>query len=78
MSFLFTSGDVRQGLRELAQELRAVGMPAKVQVVGGAAVALQVGREALTRDVDALIHSRSSSRTSFDSSPTATAGPKSG
>jgi hypothetical protein len=54
MSFFFTPDDVRQGLRELAQELRAAGMPAKVQVVGGAAVALQVGREALTRDIDAL------------------------
>lgn len=54
MSFLFTPDDVREGLRELAHELRDAGMAAKVQVVGGAAVALQVGREALTRDVDAL------------------------
>ena len=54
MSLFFTPEDVRQGLRELAQELRAASMPAMVQVVGGAAVALQVGREVLTRDVDAL------------------------
>ena len=54
MSFFFTPDDVRQVLRELAYELRVAGLPAKVQVVGGAAVALQVGREASTRDVDAL------------------------
>ena len=54
MSSLFSVDDVRGALRELAQDLRDAGIPARIQVVGGAAVALQVGREALTRDVDAL------------------------
>ena len=54
MSYLFSANDVRDALRELAQELRLVSVPAAIHVVGGAAVAIQVGREALTRDDDAL------------------------
>jgi hypothetical protein len=54
MSYLFSADDVRDALRELAQELRFANLPATIDVVGGAAVAIQIGREALTRDVDAL------------------------
>lgn len=54
MSPLLSPDDVRGALRELAYELREAGLPATIRVVGGAAVSLQVGREALTRDVDAL------------------------
>ena len=51
---LFSPETVRQTLRDLAEELQEAGVPTKIEVVGGAAVALQVGRDALTRDIDAL------------------------
>ena len=54
MNYLFSADEVRDALRELAQELRSANLPATIRVVGGAAVAIQIGREALTRDVDAL------------------------
>jgi hypothetical protein len=54
VSYLFSADDVRDALRELAQELRVANLPATIHVVGGAAVAIQIGRPALTRDVDAL------------------------
>lgn len=54
MNNLFSTDDVRGALHELAHELRVASLPATIHVVGGAAVALQIGREALTRDVDAL------------------------
>jgi len=54
VSYLFSANDVRNALRELAQELRLMSVPATIHVMGGAAVAIQVGREVLTRDVDAL------------------------
>jgi hypothetical protein len=51
---LFTKEDVEEGLRNLVDELVAVGAVSTIQVVGGAAIMLQVDREALTSDVDAL------------------------
>ncbi|MDA8117230.1 MAG: nucleotidyltransferase [Actinomycetota bacterium] len=53
---LLSPGDVREALRELAIELRDDGLTARIRVVGGAAVSLRVGREALTRDIDALVY----------------------
>jgi hypothetical protein len=51
---LFSYADLDEALRLLISELVADGAEARIGVVGAAAVALQVGREALTRDVDAL------------------------
>ena len=51
---LFTGADVEEALRELVSELVDAGAEATIRIVGGAAVALQVGREALTGDIDAL------------------------
>lgn len=51
---LFTQESVAEALAALVNELLAGGTEATVRVVGGAAVALQVGREAVTSDIDAL------------------------
>jgi hypothetical protein len=51
---LFTQEGVEEALAALVSELLAVGAEATISVVGGAAVALQVGREAVTSDIDAL------------------------
>jgi hypothetical protein len=53
MSKLFSVDDVRRGLLSLAVELDEAGATTSLSVIGGAAVALQVGREALTQDIDA-------------------------
>jgi len=50
---LFSKEDVDDALRALVDELVAAGVGATIDVVGGAAVSLQVGREALTGDIDA-------------------------
>ncbi|MHB1599736.1 MAG: DUF6036 family nucleotidyltransferase [Acidimicrobiales bacterium] len=51
---LFSKEGVEEALGALVTELVAEGAEATIRVVGGAAVALQVGREALTGDIDAL------------------------
>jgi hypothetical protein len=51
---LFTQEGVEEALAALVSELVADGAEATISVVGGAAVALQVGREAVTSDIDAL------------------------
>lgn len=51
---LFDRERVRAALAELVEELVGSGASARIRVVGGAAVALAVGREGVTRDVDAL------------------------
>jgi hypothetical protein len=51
---LFTQESVEEALAALVSELLADGTEATIRVVGGAAVALQVGREAVTSDIDAL------------------------
>lgn len=51
---LFSKEDVEKALRALVEELVASGIAITIQIVGGAAVALQVEREALTDDIDAL------------------------
>ena len=51
---LFSREDVDEALQALVDELVAAGVPATIDVVGGAAVSLQVEREALTQDIDAL------------------------
>lgn len=51
---LFSNDDIEAGLRALVAELVSVGAESTIQVVGGAAVALQVSREGLTQDIDTL------------------------
>jgi len=51
---LFTQESVEEALAALVGELLADGAEATIRIVGGAAVALQVGREAVTSDIDAL------------------------
>lgn len=51
---LFSPDAVRQGLEALVDELAARGASLNIQVVGGAAVMIQAGRETLSQDVDAL------------------------
>lgn len=51
---LFSQEDLEGALRVLVSELVATGAEARIQIVGAAAVALQVGREGLTKDIDAL------------------------
>jgi hypothetical protein len=51
---LFSNDDIEAGLRALVTELVSVGAESTIRVVGGAAVALQVGREGLTQDIDTL------------------------
>ncbi len=46
--------DVRKGLEALVSELEAKGASSTIYIVGGAAVMIQAGREALSRDVDAF------------------------
>jgi hypothetical protein len=46
--------DVRRGLDALVDELVELGATSHIQVVGGAAVMIQAGRESLSRDIDAL------------------------
>ena len=46
--------DVDEALQALVNELAAAGVPATIDVVGGAVASLQVEREALTQDIDAL------------------------
>ena len=51
---LFSPEDLDDALRLLVTELVAAGVGARFQIVGAAAVTMQVGREALTRDIDAF------------------------
>ena len=51
---LFSREDVDEALSSLVGELDAAGVTGAISLVGGAAVALQVAREALTGDIDAL------------------------
>jgi len=51
---LFSKDDIEEALRVLVEELVAAGVAISIQVVGSAAIALQVDREALTDDIDAL------------------------
>jgi hypothetical protein len=51
---LLSPEDLDDVLRLLVTELVAAGVEARLQIVGAAAVTLQVGRDVLTRDVDAL------------------------
>jgi hypothetical protein len=51
---LFSTEDLKEVLRALVDELLAAGEEAKIQIVGGAAVALEVGRDGVTGDIDAL------------------------
>ena len=50
----FSTDDIEDALRALVAELVSVGAESTIHVVGGAAVALQVGREELTQDIDTL------------------------
>jgi hypothetical protein len=51
---LFSREDVVASLHAPAEELVAAGVTGTIRVLGGAAVSLQVGRGALTGDIDAL------------------------
>jgi hypothetical protein len=51
---LFDKDDIEEALRALVEELVNAGAEAQIKVVGAAAIALQVGREAATSDIDAL------------------------
>jgi hypothetical protein len=51
---LLSPEDLDDALRLLVTELVAAGVEARFQIVGAAAVTLQVGRDILTRDIDAL------------------------
>jgi hypothetical protein len=51
---LFSNDDIKASLSALVAELVSVGAESTILVVGGAAVALQVGREGLTEDIDTL------------------------
>lgn len=51
---LLSPDDVRRGLEALVDELVERGASTHIRVVGGAAVMIQAGREALSRDIDAL------------------------
>ena len=51
---LFSREDVDEAMSSLVSELDAAGVTGAISLVGGAAVALQVAREALTGDIDAL------------------------
>ncbi len=51
---LFGADDLEEALRALVRELVDAGDEAKIRIVGGAAVEMQVGREGLTEDIDAL------------------------
>lgn len=48
-----TRADVIDGLRELVAELRAAGAPARIQIVGGAAIVLILNADRVaTVDID--------------------------
>jgi Nucleotidyltransferase of unknown function (DUF6036) len=51
---LFSKDDIQDALRSLTKELVQSDVEITIQVVGGAAVALQVEREAATGDIDAM------------------------
>jgi hypothetical protein len=51
---LFSRDTVEEALEDLVDELVSGNVSVTVQVVGGAAVALQGSREVLTQDIDAL------------------------
>ena len=51
---LFTREDVDEALQAFVGELVASGAPAAIDGVGGAVASLQVEREALPQDIDAL------------------------
>ncbi len=51
---LFSREDVDEALQALVGELVDAGISATIDIVGGAAVSLQVDRESLTQDIDAL------------------------
>ena len=51
---LLSAADVMKGLEMLTDELSRRTIGTRIQIVGGAAIALQVSRAALTRDVDVL------------------------
>ncbi len=51
---LFDKDDLEEALRALVEDLVEAGAEAKIQIVGAAAIMLQVGREAATSDIDAL------------------------
>ena len=53
-SSLFSRNDLEQALRLLLDELSEMQSETALYVVGGAAVMVQAGREAMTRDVDTL------------------------
>ena len=54
---LFTLDDVRRGLETLADYLTQKHHVVDIRIVGGAAVMIRVGRDVLTRDIDALFSS---------------------
>ena len=51
---LFSREDLDDALKLLVAELISAGVEIRIQIVGAAAVAIQVGREATTRDIDAV------------------------
>lgn len=51
---LFSRGTVETGLRALVEELKSAGLTGTISVVGAAAVAWHIDRQALTRDIDAF------------------------
>jgi hypothetical protein len=51
---LFSKFDVEEALEELVDELAMRNINVTIQIVGGAAVALQDSREELTQDIDAF------------------------
>jgi hypothetical protein len=51
---LFSPEDLDEALRLLVRGLVVAGVEIEIKIVGAAAVTLQVGREALTQDIDAL------------------------
>ena len=55
---LFTKTEIEDGLRSLVTELVSTNTEVTLQIVGGAAMMLQVDREVLTTDIDSL-HSSS-------------------
>ncbi|MEI6701726.1 MAG: hypothetical protein WCL38_08240, partial [Actinomycetota bacterium] len=51
---LFTRNDVEEGLQALLKELHGSDETSRICIVGGAAIALQLERDSLTSDIDAL------------------------
>jgi hypothetical protein len=54
MTTLFTRDDLIDGLRDLVRELKVVGQPTGLRIIGGCALALRHFDRRLTVDVDAL------------------------